>query len=749
MRNTKYNVKKKILPFLLAVVMTGTVVPVNVADPALVKAATSVTFGTNKTSLVPGTYTVPVSLKKADNIEQNSIAAGAVGKSAILEIAEDGTASLEVELKALTMGSITSSASDLKIYQGNDIESETKDVNVEQTDDAGNPTKIKFTIPEACKTSDGVYVNMYIDAMGRSTDAFLKIDYASLKKNTETTDGTKENTIHITQFGGYDIKTTVTYKDGKVTDFQAKGENFEGKYAEKNENVYLPKAINKIKDQIQGLDIKDQDAFDKVDTVSGATTSASAIKNAVMESIGLTPKEEVLAPAPETVEEGTYEIQVKNTTNTVEHSLSAANSDNKVTATLKVDKNGKMTLSYPVVTKEAMDVLAFNGYYNGSELTKEGSEETKDGDNITNVNMPLASENPEITYKANFKMYVPAMSGLNGEQGGIIFDHGKFDTDTTLTLYWDTLKEKKDNEVLSDGIYKVDAKMLKTNGKDTSMANDAMAPKVKLTVKDGKYYVTLNLKAMNIPLNEQTFHGYLNKIQYLENGIAKDVTVDQVQKNTNGDIVSDEFGSNYPDLVTFPLTDEAIETGIAPMQVFIPIMDSIMDSIMPGMGTQQMKLSLDFSSVVKTTADDADFNAGDVTEEAPKKEEPQNPSNTPSTSTTEQKPATSTTAKQQTTTVAKLAAVTGVKVKNSSKKTATVTWKKVKGATGYVVYRATKKNGKYKAVKTITKASTTKFKNTKLKKKKTYYYKVRAVKKAGKKVTYSSYSKTVSVKIKK
>ena len=39
--------------------------------------------------------------------------------------------------------------------------------------------------------------------------------------------------------------------------------------------------------------------------------------------------------------------------------------------------------------------------------------------------------------------------------------------------------------------------------------------------------------------------------------------------------------------------------------------------------------------------------------------------------------------------------------------------------------------------------------NKKLKKKKTYYYKVRAIKKAGKKVTYSKYSKAVSVKIKK
>ena len=671
MRKTKYHIKKKIMPLLLAVAMAGTATPIYVAHPAIVKAAVSNAFGTNKISLSAGSYTVPVSLKKADNVEQNSMAAGAVGKNATLEVAEDGTASLEVELKALNLYGMTGAAKDLKVYQGNDIKSETKDVTVEETDEAGNPTKIKFTISESVKTTDGIYLHMTISPMGMGTDAFLKVDYASLKGNENVSDGTKENTIHIAQF---------------------------------------------------------------------ATTSASAIKNAVMESLGLTSKEEVLAPAPETVEEGTYGIQMKNMTSTVEHSLSAANSENKVTATLKVDKNGKMTLSYPVVTKEAMDVLAFNGYYNGSDLTKEGSEETKDGESVTTVNMPLTGDKPELTYKANFKMYVPAMSNLSGEHGGITFDHGKFDTDAQITLYWDTLKEKKDKEVLSDGIYKVDAKMLKTNGKDLSMANDAIAHKVKLTVKDGKYYVTLNLKAMNIPFGGQTFHGYLNKIQYIENGTEKDVTVNQVQKNTNGDIVSDEFGSNYPDLVTFPLTDEAVETGIAPMQVFIPIMDSIAS----GMGTQKMNLSLDFTSAVKTTADDKDFSSGDVTEEAPKKEE-QKPSTTVQKPTaTVQKP----TATQTTTTV-KLAAVTGLKVKNSSKKTVTVTWKKVKGATGYVVYRATKKNGKYKAVKTITKASTTKFKNKKLKKKKTYYYKVRAIKKAGKKVTYSKYSKAVSVKIKK
>lgn len=307
----------------------------------------------------------------------------------------------------------------------------------------GNSTKVRFNIPEAAKTADGVYVSMKINAMnGNSMDAYLKINYADIGKNSS--EGTKENTVSISQFGGYDIKTVVTYKDNKVTDLEVTGENFAGSFAVPNQRDYLPKAINKIKEQVIGLNIKDQTAFDKIDTVSGATTSATAIKNAVIESLGLKVKEEILAPAPTTIAAGTYQIQMKNMTDTVEHSISASDSENKVTATLKVDANGKITISYPVITKEAMDVLAFNGYYKGTTLTKKGSEETKNDENIvTNVTMPLTSNKPEQTYKANFKMYVPAMSGLNGTRGGITFDHGTFDTDATITLYWDTLKEIK------------------------------------------------------------------------------------------------------------------------------------------------------------------------------------------------------------------------------------------------------------------------------------------------------------------
>ena len=82
------------------------------------------------------------------------------------------------------------------------------------------------------------------------------------------------------------------------------------------------------------------------------------------------------------------------------------------------------------------------------------------------------------------------------------------------------------------------------------------------------------------------------------------------------------------------------------------------------------------------------------------------------------------------------------------KKSAKITWKKVAGATGYEVYRANKKKGKYKKVKTL-KAKATSFTNKKLKAKKTYFFKVRAyITKNGKK-TYSSWSAVKKVRVKK
>lgn len=272
----RHSIGKKAMPFFLAVVMAATTMPVYMNQTAIVKAATSVTFGTSHTKLATGTYTVPVSLKNASNIEKDSMAASAIGENGILTVSEDGKATIEIELKEINKWGITGAASDIEIYQGNDTKSEKKAADVIHTDQTtGNPTKIKFEIPETTKTADGVYLNMKVKdtPMANGTDAFLKIDYASLAGNTSTSDGTKENKIHISQFGGYDIKTIVTYKDGKVTDLMIAGENFEGSYAKQNEKTYLPMAIDKIKEQIIGLDITDQNAFDQVDTVSAMSLS--------------------------------------------------------------------------------------------------------------------------------------------------------------------------------------------------------------------------------------------------------------------------------------------------------------------------------------------------------------------------------------------------------------------------------------------------------------------------------------------
>ena len=93
-------------------------------------------------------------------------------------------------------------------------------------------------------------------------------------------------------------------------------------------------------------------------------------------------------------------------------------------------------------------------------------------------------------------------------------------------------------------------------------------------------------------------------------------------------------------------------------------------------------------------------------------------------------------------------AATVTAVKNSASKKATVTFKKVSGASGYQIYRATSKSGKYTLVGTVG-ASKSSFVNSKLTKKKTYYYKIRTYRTVSGKKIYGSYSNIKYVKINK
>lgn len=74
---------------------------------------------------------------------------------------------------------------------------------------------------------------------------------------------------------------------------------------------------------------------------------------------------------------------------------------------------------------------------------------------------------------------------------------------------------------------------------------------------------------------------------------------------------------------------------------------------------------------------------------------------------------------------AKARKVTSFKVKAQKKKKAKVSWKKATGASGYEIYRATKKNGKFSKVATVGQAKDPQYINKRLKAKKKYFYKMR------------------------
>lgn len=93
------------------------------------------------------------------------------------------------------------------------------------------------------------------------------------------------------------------------------------------------------------------------------------------------------------------------------------------------------------------------------------------------------------------------------------------------------------------------------------------------------------------------------------------------------------------------------------------------------------------------------------------------------------------------------AKVTGFTASQTGQTTVTLKWKKVSGATGYKIYRATGATGSFKLLKAVTSGTTVKYKNSGLPVGKTYRYKIRAYKGTSAKPTYGSYSAEKTVKI--
>ncbi|MCD8354999.1 MAG: NEAT domain-containing protein [Clostridia bacterium] len=163
---------------------------------------------------------------------------------------------------------------------------------------------------------------------------------------------------------------------------------------------------------------------------------------------------------------------------------------------------------------------------------------------------------------------------------------------------------------LADGVYSLTGTMVKVDRETLSMCNDSINHTIKLTVKDGKYFITMDFKGLTV--GDKL--GYLGQLFYYKTGYTVDkygnptgdttaVTVESVQKYEDGTVVTDTYGTNYPDVVSFELIPEALEDGFVPLQVVVPIMEKVA----AGAGTQPVYLKLDWTSLKSTTTDDPNF----------------------------------------------------------------------------------------------------------------------------------------------
>lgn len=86
-----------------------------------------------------------------------------------------------------------------------------------------------------------------------------------------------------------------------------------------------------------------------------------------------------------------------------------------------------------------------------------------------------------------------------------------------------------------------------------------------------------------------------------------------------------------------------------------------------------------------------------------------------------------------------------LKAKKRATSYITLSWGKNTSGSGYQIYRSASLNGTYKNIKTISKNTTTSYKNTKLNAGQCYYYKIRSYKKVGNTTYYGEFSQPKAI----
>lgn len=182
------------------------------------------------------------------------------------------------------------------------------------------------------------------------------------------------------------------------------------------------------------------------------------------------------------------------------------------------------------------------------------------------------------------------------------------DQKKTTSSTEDNSGESLDIKTLSDGVYYLPGKMMKTDKQSLSMANEALDHTVKLTVKKKKYTLTLSFNGLTI--NGQK--GYLGWLKYYKVGYQTDAYGGPVGSPKAVDVTKKQNGTDYPKEISFTMIAEAKKDGYVPLQVFVPVMDAIS----AGSGIQNVYLKLDLENItqdqnkVKETEDNSNSGSG-------------------------------------------------------------------------------------------------------------------------------------------
>ena len=180
---------------------------------------------------------------------------------------------------------------------------------------------------------------------------------------------------------------------------------------------------------------------------------------------------------------------------------------------------------------------------------------------------------------------------------------------------------KQDVKNLKNGEYSIDVKATNFATGGPSMAAAAIkADETKLTVKDGKYSVDITFQPISRDMNGKQFKGYLGDLKYYDSNVEKqnvnsstpkEATIVESYKESEKDDYFDTYKAKYPERKAYPKvmsysidknkidSNNKLETY---NEVYVPVMDSLMPGF--GLGNQKLTLTFDFNTIKeKVTAD--------------------------------------------------------------------------------------------------------------------------------------------------